>query len=141
MVFGGNEPDGRNDLCVLRVADFNRDNFTINEDKLTLRSVLPKEAESRLIKKGDLLIEKSGGGEKTLVGCVVQFDKDFPAITSNFVAKMTPNVITDSKYLTYAFAHLYSGRVNFPSIKQTTGIQNLDSGSLPDGKIWIPFQK
>ena len=123
--FWGNEPDGRNDLCVLRVADFNRDNFTINEDKLTLRSVLPKEAESRLIKKGDLLIEKSGGGEKTLVGCVVQFDKDFPAITSNFVAKMTPNVITDSKYLTYAFAHLYSGRVNFPSIKQTTGIQNL----------------
>ncbi|MFV7480749.1 restriction endonuclease subunit S [Acinetobacter junii] len=136
--FWGNEPDGRNDLCVLRVADFNRDNFTINEDKLTLRSVLPKEAESRLIKKGDLLIEKSGGGEKTLVGCVVQFDKDFPAITSNFVAKMTPNVITDSKYLTYAFAHLYSGRVNFPSIKQTTGIQNLDSEAYLMEKFGFP---
>ncbi|CAM0753816.1 MULTISPECIES: restriction endonuclease subunit S [Acinetobacter calcoaceticus/baumannii complex] len=136
--FWGNEPDGRNDLCVLRVADFNRDNFTINEDKLTLRSVLPKEAESRLLKKGDLLIEKSGGGEKTLVGCVVQFDKDFPAITSNFVAKMTPNVITDSKYLTYAFAHLYSGRVNFPSIKQTTGIQNLDSEAYLMEKFGFP---
>lgn len=136
--FWGGEPDGRNDLCVLRVADFNRDNFTINEDKLTLRSVLPKEAESRLLKKGDLLIEKSGGGEKTLVGCVVQFDKDFPAITSNFVAKMTPNVITDSKYLTYAFAHLYSGRVNFPSIKQTTGIQNLDSEAYLMEKFGFP---
>ena len=136
--FWGNEPDGRNDLCVLRVADFNRDNFTINEDKLTFRSVLPKEAESRLLKKGDLLIEKSGGGEKTLVGCVVQFDKDFPAITSNFVAKMTPNVITDSKYLTYAFAHLYSGRVNFPSIKQTTGIQNLDSEAYLMEKFGFP---
>ncbi len=136
--FWGSEPDGRNDLCVLRVADFNRDNFTINEDKLTLRSVLPKEAESRLLKKGDLLIEKSGGGEKTLVGCVVQFDKDFPAITSNFVAKMTPNVITDSKYLTYAFAHLYSGRVNFPSIKQTTGIQNLDSEAYLMEKFGFP---
>ncbi|QHI30238.1 restriction endonuclease subunit S [Acinetobacter haemolyticus] len=136
--FWGGEPDGRNDLCVLRVADFNRDNFTINEDKLTLRSVLPKEAESRLLKKGDLLIEKSGGGEKTLVGCVVQFDKDFPAITSNFVAKMTPNVITDSKYLTYTFAHLYSGRVNFPSIKQTTGIQNLDSEAYLMEKFGFP---
>ena len=136
--FWGGEPDGRNDLCVLRVADFNRDNFTINEDKLTLRSVLPKEAESRLLKKGDLLIEKSGGGEKTLVGCVVQFDKDFPAITSNFVAKMTPNVMTDSKYLTYAFAHLYSGRVNFPSIKQTTGIQNLDSEAYLMEKFGFP---
>lgn len=125
--FWGAEPDGINDLCVLRVADFDRDNFKINLDKLTYRSVLPKEAESRLLKKGDLLIEKSGGGEKTLVGCVVQFDKDFPAITSNFVAKMTPNSNMDSRFLTYSFAHLYSGRVNYPAIKQTTGIQNLDS--------------
>ncbi|MGQ0892497.1 restriction endonuclease subunit S [Acinetobacter baumannii] len=125
--FWGAEPDGINDLCVLRVADFNRDNFEINLDKLTYRSVLAKEAESRLLKKGDLLIEKSGGGEKTLVGCVVQFDKDFPAITSNFVAKMTPNRNMDSRFLTYSFAHLYAGRVNYPAIKQTTGIQNLDS--------------
>jgi len=125
--FWGAEPDGINDLCVLRVADFDRDNFKINLDKLTYRSVLPKEAESRLLKNGDLLIEKSGGGEKTLVGCVVQFDKDFPAITSNFVAKMTPNSNMDSRFLTYSFAHLYSGRVNYPAIKQTTGIQNLDS--------------
>ena len=74
-----------------------------------------------------MLIEKSGGGEKTLVGCVVQFDKDIPAITSNFVAKMTPNRNMDSRFLTYSFGHLYAGRVNYPAIKQTTGLQNLDS--------------
>ena len=125
--FWGTEPDGNNDLCVLRVADFNRYNFDINLDKLTYRAVLPKEAENRLLKKGDLLIEKSGGGEKTLVGCVVQFNEDFDAITSNFVAKMTPNKNMHSRFLTYAFAHLYAGRVNYPAIKQTTGIQNLDS--------------
>ena len=125
--FWGAEPDGINDLCVLRVADFDRDNFNINLDKLTYRSVLPKEAENRFLKKGDLLIEKSGGGEKTLVGCVVQFNEDFDAITSNFVAKMTPNKNMESRFLTYAFAHLYAGRVNYPAIKQTTGIQNLDS--------------
>jgi len=136
--FWGGEPEGKNDLCVLRVADFNRDNFTVNEGKLTLRSILPKEAESRLLKKGDLLIEKSGGGEKTLVGCVVLFDKDFPAITSNFVAKMTPNINMDSKYLTFAFSHLYSGRINFPSIKQTTGIQNLDSEAYLMEKFGFP---
>lgn len=136
--FWGAEPDGINDLCVLRVADFNRDNFLINENKLTFRSIQPKEAENRLLKKGDLLIEKSGGGDKTLVGCVVMFDKQFSAITSNFVAKMTPNVNTDSKYLTYAFAHLYSGRINFPSIKQTTGIQNLDSEAYLIEKFGFP---
>ena len=136
--FWGAEPDGINDLCVLRVADFNRDNFLINENKLTFRSIQPKEAENRLLKKGDLLIEKSGGGDKTLVGCVVMFDKEFSAITSNFVAKMTPNINTDSKYLTYSFAHLYSGRVNFPSIKQTTGIQNLDSEAYLIEKFGFP---
>ena len=136
--FWGSEPDGNNDLCVLRVADFNRHNFTIGLDKLTYRSVSQKEAENRLLKKGDLLLEKSGGGEKTLVGCVVQFNEDFQAITSNFVAKMTPQKHMVSRFLTYAFSHLYAGRVNFPSIKQTTGIQNLDSEAYLMEKFVFP---
>ncbi|MEM5552046.1 restriction endonuclease subunit S [Pseudoalteromonas neustonica] len=123
----GSEPDNESDLIVLRVADFNRDQLNISDDKLTFRSIDPKDRASRLLKKGDLLIEKSGGGDKTLVGCVVLFDKDYPAVTSNFVAKMTPQEGFDSSFLRYAFSQLYAGKVNFPSIKQTTGIQNLDS--------------
>ena len=80
-----------------------------------------------VVKKGDLLIEKSGGGDKTLVGCVVLFDKDYDAITSNFVAKMTPKDKFDARFLCYLFSALYSSDVNYRSIKQTTGIQNLDS--------------
>ena len=136
--FWGSEPDGSNDLCVLRVADFNRHNFTVGLDKLTYRSISQKEAENRLLKKGDLLLEKSGGGEKTLVGCVVQFNEDFQAITSNFVAKMTPKKHIVSRFLTFAFSHLYAGRVNFPSIKQTTGIQNLDSEGYLMEKFVFP---
>lgn len=123
----GSEPDNESDLIVLRVADFNRNELNISDDKLTFRSIEPKDRASRLLKKGDLLIEKSGGGDKTLVGCVVLFDKDYPAVTSNFVAKMTPKQGFDSSFLRYAFSKLYAGKVNFPSIKQTTGIQNLDS--------------
>ncbi|WP_335899483.1 restriction endonuclease subunit S [Shewanella algae] len=123
----GAEPDGESDLIVLRVADFDRVKLDIRDDKLTYRSIPAKDRKSRLLKSGDLLIEKSGGGEKTLVGCVVRFDKDYPAVTSNFVAKMSPLTGYDSAFLNYAFAHLYSGRVNYPAIKQTTGIQNLDS--------------
>ncbi|WP_312208889.1 restriction endonuclease subunit S [Acinetobacter variabilis] len=139
--FWGSEPDGSNDLCVLRVADFNRHNFTVGLDKLTYRSVSQKEAENRLLKKGDLLLEKSGGGEKTLVGCVVQFNEDFQAITSNFVAKMTPKKHMVSRFLTFAFSHLYAGRVNFPSIKQTTGIQNLDSEAYLMEKFVFPTRE
>ncbi|MDD3598272.1 MAG: restriction endonuclease subunit S, partial [Sulfuricurvum sp.] len=123
----GNDPDEVNDLYVLRVADFNRDNFTVSTSKLTTRAILEKERTNRLLKKGDLLFEKSGGGDNQLVGAVVLFDLDIEAVTSNFVAKMTPASNFHSRYLTYAFAHLYSGRVNYSSIKQTTGIQNIDS--------------
>ncbi|WP_216823203.1 restriction endonuclease subunit S [Aeromonas caviae] len=127
--FWGDEPNGDSDLIVLRVADFDRNKLIISDDKLTYRSISEKERKNRLLKKGDLLIEKSGGGEKTLVGCVVIFDKEYAAVTSNFVAKMTPNPSFHGDFLNYAFNHLYSGRVNYPSIKQTTGIQNLDSES------------
>lgn len=60
----GDEPDGENDIAVIRVADFERSFATVGLDKLTYRSITAKEKQSRLIKSGDLLIEKSGGGEK-----------------------------------------------------------------------------
>ncbi|MBS9921585.1 restriction endonuclease subunit S [Vibrio alginolyticus] len=134
----GGEPDNHNDLIVLRVADFNRNQLNIGDDKLTFRAIEPKDRASRLLKKGDLLIEKSGGGDKTLVGCVVLFDKDYPAVTSNFVAKMTPKKGFDSSFLRYAFSQLYAGKVNFPSIKQTTGIQNLDSDAYLQESFVFP---
>ena len=83
----------------------------------------------RLLKTGDLLLEKSGGGEKTQVGQVVLFDQQFKAVTSNFVAKMTPLDGHDGSYLNYAFSTLYRDGINSCSIKQNTGIQNLDSNA------------
>ncbi|GAB7213791.1 restriction endonuclease subunit S domain-containing protein [Dickeya oryzae] len=99
----GEEPDDRNDLTVLRVADFDRQSFKISDLKLTTRSILPKDRGSRLLKPGDLLIEKSGGGEKTLVGCVVLFDKEYEAVTSNFVAKMSPKKQLRQQFLDVCF--------------------------------------
>lgn len=138
MVFGGGEPDDQNDITVLRVADFDRQSFKVSDLKLTTRSIPPKDRGSRLLKQGDLLIEKSGGGDKTLVGCVVLFDKAYEAVTSNFVAKMSPLESYDSYFLAYAFSQLYAGKVNYPSIKQTTGIQNLDSDSYLMEKFCFP---
>ncbi|SER99975.1 restriction endonuclease subunit S [Halopseudomonas bauzanensis] len=134
----GDEPDGENDIAVIRVADFERSFSTVGLDKLTYRSITPKERQSRLIKSGDLLIEKSGGGEKTLVGCVVLFTHEFDAITSNFVARMRPLAEFDSQFLCYAFGNLYQGRVNYPSVKQVTGIQNLDAESYLQERFCFP---
>lgn len=134
----GDEPDGENDLAVIRVADFDRATCRVGLDKLTYRGITKKERASRLLQSGDLLIEKSGGGEKTLVGCVVLFEHDFEAITSNFVARMRPLHGFDSGFLCYSFDSLYQGKVNFPAIKQTTGIQNLDSESYLQERFCFP---
>ncbi|RRQ21969.1 restriction endonuclease subunit S [Thiohalobacter thiocyanaticus] len=123
----GSEPDGINDIAVIRVADFDRIGARVNVDDYTMRSITLNERRGRLLKSGDLLIEKSGGGDKQLVGAVVIHEKPLPAVTSNFVARMSPAPGYNPIFLKYVFHYLYSGRVNYPSIKQATGIQNLDS--------------
>jgi type I restriction enzyme S subunit len=134
----GDEADGENDLAVIRVADFQRSKLRVGTKKLTYRSITDKEKEARKLRFGDLLIEKSGGGDKTLVGCVVLFEHDFGAVSSNFVARMRPLSAFNSNFLCYAFDSLYKGRVNYPSIKQTTGIQNLDSESYLQERFCFP---
>jgi len=134
----GDEPDGEDDLVCIRVADFDRQSFIVETDKLTMRAIKPKDRRDRLLSKGDLLIEKSGGGEQQLVGAVVYFHHAFEAVTSNFVARMPVAEQMDGRFLTYAHAHLYAGRVNYRSVKQTTGIQNLDSQQYLDEKMAYP---
>ena len=134
----GDEPNGANDLICVRVADFDRERFLVDDDPPTLRSIEEAQRKSRLLQNGDLLIEKSGGGEKQLVGCVVLFDHKFDAVCSNFVARMPISPGHVPRYWVYVHAAIYSGRLNSPSIKQTTGIQNLDSASYLETPVSYP---
>ena len=134
----GEEPDGINDLFCIRVADFDRKKRGIKTDKLTLRSIKPNERCRRILNKGDLLIEKSGGGEQQPVGVVMLYDHDFEAVCSNFVGKITVRRGYDPMYLTYLHATLYSFGVNRRSIKQTTGIQNIDIFKYFSEPVAIP---
>ena len=137
-LWGSDPKANHDDIVVLRVADFNRNKLVIDNSKLTFRNIKKSEIGNRLLKKGDLLIEKSGGGDKTLVGCVVLFNEDYKALTSNFVAKMTPKINVNSYFLNYFFATLYANNINYQSIKQTTGIQNLDTNSYLNEKLVLP---
>lgn len=137
-VWGGEPENEGADTIVLRVADFNRQKLSINNDGYTYRKIEVKDKTRRQLQSGDLLIEKSGGGEKTLVGQVVLFNKEFEAVTSNFVAKMTPVSGVDSSFLNYVFARFYSSKINYCSIKQNTGIQNLDSAQYLSEKFAFP---
>ncbi|HWM89699.1 MAG TPA: restriction endonuclease subunit S [Thermoanaerobaculia bacterium] len=87
------------------------------------------ERRRRMLVRGDLLLEKSGGGDQQPVGVVMLYDHDIPAVCSNFVARVPVSAAFDSGYLAYLHSHLYAIRLNLRSIKQTTGIQNLDSSA------------
>ena len=134
----GNEPDGVDDLVCVRVADFDRTKFRVMIDEPTVRAVTHSERRGRLLQQGDLLLEKSGGGELQPVGAVMLFEHDTDAVCSNFVARMLVSNGFDPIFLTYLHAHLYVRRVNTRSIKQTTGIQNLDSMAYLDERVACP---
>lgn len=122
------DKNGADHLVCVRVADFDTDSLKIATSKLTVRAIAKSERAGRMLSHGDLLLEKSGGGEKTPVGRVVAFDLNQPAVCSNFLSRLVPNrARVRSNYLLLLLSHLHARRVVIPFIKQTTGIQNLDS--------------
>ena len=134
----GDEPDGLDDLLCVRVADFDRQAARISLQNPTLRSVSASHREGRMLSGGDLLLEKSGGGIKQLVGCVVLYDHDVPAVCSNFVGRVVLAENAHPAYWAYVHRALYAGKLNYPAIKQTTGIQNLDTDAYFDTPVAFP---
>lgn len=135
----GDEPTGTpTDVACVRVADFDRLRLTVQDRELTQRSVAPAELARHRLRPGDLLLEKSGGGDVQPVGKVVLFDQPFDAVCSNFVARLSIRSDHHRRYCAYLHDVLYRARVNVRSIKQSTGIQNLDSGSYLRELVCIP---
>lgn len=128
-VWGDEPKSDAHDMVCVRVADFNDLAGTVSTEKLTQRNISPSEQKGRVLRRGDLLLEKSGGGEQTAVGRSVRFDHDFKAVSSNFIALLRPHKAHDAKFLTYLMRATYHGGGSIPHIKQTTGIQNLDCSS------------
>ena len=134
----GSDPNGREDIICVRVADFDRTRMRVRINNPTLRAVPVNERNQKQLCKGDLLLEKSGGGDLQPVGVVMLYDHDLPAVCSNFVARMTVAHGFEPAYLVYLHSCLYSFRLNVRSIKQTTGIQNLDSRAYLSEPVAFP---
>ena len=134
----GRDPDGVDDLYCVRVADFDRVRLRVGNGNLTLRAIAPNERGNRLLRSGDLLLEKSGGGDQQPVGVVIAYQRNDEAVCSNFIARMPVSPSCDPGFLTYLHSYLYAIRLNVRSIKQTTGIQNLDSNSYLGERVAFP---
>jgi len=136
----GNEPQGDdNDVACVRVADFDRERLEVVLSYPTMRRVDAKDRETRLLSRGDLLLEKSGGGETQPVGRVVLYnDGRAAAVCSNFVARIRLRGDMNASFWCYAHAAAYSAGLNTKANKQTSGIQNLDQQQYLDERAAFP---
>ena len=134
----GTDPDGKSDITCVRVADFDRNNLRVSLLRKTTRAIPEAARAKRLLQPGDLLLEKSGGGDKQPVGAVVIYEESEPAVCSNFVARMPIADGHHSGFINYLHCALYARRINVPSIKQTTGLQNLDWKSYLSEMVAFP---
>lgn len=136
----GLEPD-KNDkgLACLRAADILTDEMAHKSEDLTFRVFSDQEIKTRQLKQGDIIIEKSGGGENQPVGRVALFSLNEKALCSNFLDLLRPNnKIVQSDFLVYSLYYLWKSRIVNLSIKQTTGIQNLDIEDYFNNEIFVP---
>ena len=129
-----------NKICI-RVADFDYPRMTIRKDReLTLRNYTDNEIAKYSLQKGDILIEKSGGGEKTPVGRTIVWNEDFEALYANFIERVRVNkkqiLPMFAQFYFYAFYSVGGTNLYF---NQTTGIQNLNmSKMMHELKLPIP---
>lgn len=137
-IWGDESKGDENDIPCVRVADFDRQKLRVELKEPTIRNITGREREGRTLNKGDLLLEKSGGGENQPVGCVVLYDDERPAVCSNFVARVQLKPGMVSSYWRYVHAAAYAVRLTTGSINQTSGIQNLDQDRYYNERAAFP---
>lgn len=136
-IWGSDAEGGPDDISCVRVADFDREQFTAS-DAPTIRSVPKAQRLPRLLRRGDVLLEKSGGTQDKPVGCAVNYVSDAPAVCSNFIAALRPAAHVLPRFAGLLMSALYQTRRNGPFVNQTTGIQNLDSAAYLAQEVWVP---
>ena len=137
--WGSNEGGDETDVICVRVADFDYAKLSVDfHDKMTVRSYTEKAIAESSLKHGDILLEKSGGGEVTPVGRSVLFTGEEGMMCANFIEWLRPNQYFNSCFLNYWLAAAYINGFSKRNVKQTTGIQNLDIPAFLSEKIVAP---
>lgn len=132
-----NEPGAK----VLRTTNFTSSG-EIDFKNVVMRSINKSKVQSKRLHYGDIILEKSGGTEKTPVGRVVFCDESIENdiyLCNNFTQTMRVNqVVGYPRYVFYFMWYLhYSGKTDLLQNK-TTGIRNLQLKSYLNEEIPLP---
>ena len=136
--WGEEAKEDENDRVCIRVADFDFERQTIKEGLKTVRNYSKDNICKLQMQGNELLIEKSGGGEKTPVGRSILSNGLEGYLYANFIDKLPIKSTNHPKYIAYYMKTLYQNNIVMPYIKQTTGIQNLDVEALLFEIISVP---
>lgn len=135
----GSEPDeGDITLPCIRGTDFDYAHLRAELTRAPLRGFSRDEVAKRSATRGDLIVEKSGGGENQPVGRVVLHDLPVRVMPTNFAGRLRTNADVDPRFACYLLASLYTDGRTRSAIKQTTGIQNLDLEALMRNRVGCP---
>jgi type I restriction enzyme, S subunit len=97
----------------------------IDFTKAVPRKLNKKKIEKLKLKKGMILIEKSGGSTDTPAGKVAILKQDFEGTCSNFIQILKPNnSVCDSYYLFYRLLYNFKNNLIEKYQQKTTGIIN-----------------
>lgn len=137
----GNElEEGKYGAKVIRTTNFtNMGRLNLND--IVERDIDVEKYENKLLKLGDIIIEKSGGSPNQPVGRVVIFEENTSEkyFCNNFTSILRPKNIINAKYSLYLLKDLYNKKRVLKYQNKTTGIINLKLNDyLNNTEIMIP---
>lgn len=118
----------KNIVSVIRTTNFlNNGKIDIENKELSKREIDKIKIEQKKLKKGDIIIEKSGGSLNQPVGRVVYFSLDINDILlcNNFTSILRVKDKINSKYIFYFLRNNYKNNKILKYQNKTTGIINL----------------
>lgn len=123
----GTDDETGNGIPVLRTTNFTNEGV-VNYDDVVTRTITKKNIDDKFLRKGDIIIEKSGGSDKFPVGRVIYFDGEEKTYLFNNFTGLLRVKNQDVWYPRYVFYSLYAnykrgGTRAFEN--KTTGLHNL----------------
>lgn len=123
----GTDDETGNGIPVLRTTNFTNEGV-VNYNDVVTRTITKKNIDEKFLRKGDIIIEKSGGSDKFPVGRVIYFDGDENTYLFNNFTGLLRVKNQDVWYPRYVFYSLFAnykrgGTRAFEN--KTTGLHNL----------------
>ena len=121
------EDENGNGIPVLRTTNFTNEG-TVNYSNIVTRIIEKKNIEEKFLRKGDIIIEKSGGSDKFPVGRVIYFDgEENIYLFNNFTGLLRVKNLKKwyPKYVFYSLFANYKRGGTRTFENKTTGLHNL----------------